>query len=98
MNTLSLKEDLYRKQYEKFKLPITKADISYLVDTLIGLLENGLKNDGKVTLRGFGTLRVVTRKGREYNVRGQIIKKNDTKTVTFKPGKNLNKEIKDSEV
>lgn len=79
--------------------PLTRNDISVLIDMTLdgmtkGLTEEDDDGDQKVLLRGFGTLRVVMRKGRTYSVRGKEVVVGDRETVTFKPGAELARAIK----
>ncbi|MCK5055686.1 MAG: HU family DNA-binding protein [Candidatus Aminicenantes bacterium] len=71
---------------------ITKSDALIVIDTLIEVITKELqKNDGKITLVGFGTLKTINKKkkkGRNPRTGEEIIipKK---KTVKFVPGKKL---------
>lgn len=94
MNTTDLKDYLYKWAANEFDPPLTRVDVSIIVDRLVEGMREGLltpDEDGerKVLLRGFGTLRVVTRKGRTYSVRGKDVTVGDRDTVGFKPGATL---------
>lgn len=58
MNKTQLTEALARK------LPTSKAQACFLIETVLGLISDGVNTDGKVTLVGFGTFRRTTRKER----------------------------------
>ena len=94
MNTTDLKDYLYKRTAKEFDPPLTRADASIIVDILVegmveGLLTPDEEGERKMLLRSFGTLRVVTRKGRTYSVRGKDVTVGDRDTVTFKPGATL---------
>jgi nucleoid DNA-binding protein len=98
MNTTDLKNEVYRNLSKSFSPALTKEEISTIVDTVIdamslGLTTNDEEGENKVVLRGFGTLKVVNRKGRTYSVRGKQVTVGDRKTVVFKPGTDLAKSI-----
>lgn len=99
MNTTELKDYLYKKAGKMYDPPLTRDDVSVLVDMTLdgmtkGLTEEDEDGEKKVLLRGFGTLRVVQRKGRTYSVRGKEVEVGDRNTVTFKPGAELFRAIK----
>lgn len=96
MNTADLREYVYRESAKMFAIPLTREEASYLVDTVISGIVRGLveSEDNKVLLRGFGKFQMVTRKGRTYTVRGSQVEVPDRKTVVFKPGTDLMREIK----
>ena len=98
MNTTDLKNEVYQTVSKKFSPALTKEEVSTFVDAVIDTMAAELTKDyedgeAKVVLRGFGTLKVVNRKGRTYSVRGKEVTVGDRKTVTFKPGTELVKEI-----
>lgn len=98
MNTTDLKNEVYRNLSKEFTPALTKDEVSVIVDKIIdtmtlGLTTNDEDGEAKVVLRGFGTLKVVNRKGRTYSVRGKQVTVGDRKTVTFKPGTDLVKAI-----
>lgn len=100
VNTTDLKNYLYKRATTLFDPPLTRDDISVMVDmTLDGmtkaLTEEDEDGERKMLLRGFGTLRVVQRKGRTYSVRGKEVVVGDRDTVTFKPGAELARTIKE---
>ncbi len=100
MNTTDLKNYLYKRAAVLFDPPLTRDDISVMVDmTLDGMTKALAEEDGdgerKMLLRGFGTLRVVRRKGRTYNVRGKEVEVGDRNTVVFKPGAELARTVKE---
>ena len=72
---------------------ITKAQAKKALDSFIGNVEKTLKKGGKVTLIGFGTFSVQTRKAREGRnpATGAKIKIPAKKIVKFKAGSNLKK-------
>jgi nucleoid DNA-binding protein len=79
---------------EHFKIPFTRQETHLLIDLFIEGITEGLVEDGKVGLREFGKLELVSRKGRTYKVRGTEVTVPDRKTVVFKPGSKLFKRIK----
>ncbi len=72
---------------------ITKAQAKKALDSFIGNVEKTLKKGGKVTLIGFGTFSVQTRKARDGRnpATGAKIKIPAKKIVKFKAGSNLKK-------
>ncbi len=72
---------------------ITKAQAKKALDSFINNVEKTLKKGGKVTLIGFGTFSVQTRKAREGRnpATGAKIKIPAKKIVKFKAGSNLKK-------
>jgi DNA-binding protein HU-beta len=70
---------------------ISKAAAARAVDAFIGAVKSTLKNDGTVTVVGFGTFSVTNRSGRiGRNPRsGEAIKIKAAKAPKFKPGKGL---------
>ncbi len=96
MNTADLREYVYKQSMELFEIPLTRAEASLLVDTVIAGIVRGLTQteERKVLLRGFGKFLVVQRKGRTYKVRGTEVDVPDRLTVVFKPGTELQREIK----
>ncbi len=72
---------------------ITKAQAKKALDSFLNNVENTLKKGGKVTLIGFGTFYVQTRKAREGRnpATGEKIKIPAKTVVKFKPGSKLQK-------
>ncbi len=72
---------------------ITKAQAKKALDSFINNVEKTLKKGGKVTLIGFGTFSVQTRKARDGRnpATGAKIKIPAKKIVKFKAGSNLKK-------
>lgn len=70
---------------------ISKAAASRTLDALVGAVTSTLKEDGSVTLVGFGTFSVAKRASRSgRNPRtGESIKISAAKVPKFKPGKAL---------
>jgi len=70
---------------------ITKGDALKVLDTLIEVITNELKAQGKLTLVGFGTFKTINKKekkGRNPRTGDEIIIP-EKKVVKFLPGKNL---------
>lgn len=100
MNTTDLKDYLYQRAATLFDPPLTREDVSVLVDMTVdgmtkALTEEDEEGEKKMLLRGFGTLRVTRRKGRTYSVRGKEVTVGDRDTVTFKPGAELARVVKE---
>jgi DNA-binding protein HU-beta len=70
---------------------ISKAAAARAVDALVDVVKTTLKNDGSVTLVGFGTFSVTKRAGRTgRNPRsGEAIEIKEGRVPKFKPGKAL---------
>lgn len=73
------------------KAGMTKVDARKAIDAFMDVAKNELKNDGKISLVGFGTLSVINRparQGRNPHTRQtiQIAAKN---VVKFKPAANI---------
>ncbi|HDD43548.1 MAG TPA: HU family DNA-binding protein [Candidatus Desulfofervidus auxilii] len=73
------------------KTGMKKVDVERVLSAFLDEAKNILKTDGKLTLTGFGTFRVVERAAREGRnpQTGAPIKIPATKVVRFKPGKEL---------
>ena len=102
MNTTDLKNEFYKNHSGITSPELTRDQVSNIVDTMIELISKGLNSpdeegENKVVLRGFGTLKVVTRKGLTYSVRGKQVTVGERKTVVFKPGTDLARSISDEE-
>lgn len=73
----------------------TKAEADRFLTAMLDCVVKGLKKDKTVQLVGFGTFSVkkrAARKGRNPQT-GEAIKIKASKTVGFKPGKNLKEKI-----
>jgi DNA-binding protein HU-beta len=73
------------------KAEVSKAQAEKLLNATLSSINEGLTNDGNLTLVGFGTFSVVkraARKGRNPQT-GKTIKIPAKNVVKFKPGKNL---------
>ena len=101
MNTTSLREFVYKEAAEAFDPPLTRKDVTLLIEmvfegVMLGLTDEGfVDEDGehKVLLRTIGKFLRVTRKGRTYNVHGKLVEVADRDTVIFKPGSQLMKRL-----
>lgn len=73
------------------KAGMTKVDAKKALDAMVEVAKTELKNDGKITLVGFGTLGVSERPGRKgHNPKtGEIIDIPAKKVVKFKPATDL---------
>ena len=74
---------------------LTKADAARALEAMLDGVTKGLKEEGKVTLVGFGTFEVRARGARNgKNPRtGEVIKIAASKVPAFKAGKPLKDEI-----
>ncbi len=73
------------------KAEVSKAQAEKLLNATLSSINEGLTDDGNLTLVGFGTFSVVeraARKGRNPQT-GKTIKIPAKNVVKFKPGKNL---------
>ena len=70
---------------------LKKVDVDKVISAFLEEAKKILKEEGKLTLTGFGTFRVVERAAREGRnpQTGELIKIPATKVVRFKPGKDL---------
>jgi DNA-binding protein HU-beta len=75
---------------------VKKADVEKTLNAFIKTITDILRNQGRVSLAGFGTFTVTDRKEREGRnpQTGEPIKIDATKVVKFKPGKSLKETIK----
>ncbi len=75
---------------------VRKVDAEKAINSLIRIISEALKADGKLALAGFGTFMVTERKAREGRnpQTGTPIKIPATKVVKFKPGKQLKDSVK----
>lgn len=74
---------------------LTKVQASTALDTVLTSIEKSLKKGDKITLVGFGTFSVSTRKAREGRnpATGKKIKIPKKKVVRFKAGKALSEKL-----
>jgi DNA-binding protein HU-beta len=88
------KHELVSKIAEKAKL--SKKDAGAVVDAFAESVASALENGDKVTLVGFGTFSVVTRKARRGRnpQTGKEINIPARKTPKFTPGKNFKTSVK----
>ena len=72
-----------------------KAEAEKALNAVIESIKKGLKENGSVQLIGFGSFAIKERKAREGRnpKTGEVIKIKASKTVSFKPGKNLKETI-----
>ena len=73
------------------RLGLTKKDCAVLVDEVLELLEEGLLDDGKVKLTGFGTFQVrekARRRGRNPHT-DEALMISARRVVTFRPSQVL---------
>ena len=70
---------------------ITKKEAGEALNSFVANVTNALKNEGKLTLTGFGTFVKSHRKAREGRnpQTGETIQIKAHNVVTFKPGKTL---------
>ncbi|MBM4274691.1 MAG: HU family DNA-binding protein [Deltaproteobacteria bacterium] len=75
---------------------IRKVDAEKAVNSLVRIVSETLKGQGRLALAGFGTFVVAERKAREGRnpQTGKPIKIPATKVVKFKPGKQLKDLVK----
>ena len=71
------------------KAEITLKDATIALDSVIGAITDGLNNDEKIQISGFGTFEIKKKGARDgFNPKtGEKIKIGATKTPTFKFGK-----------
>lgn len=70
---------------------VTQRDARKIIDSIIKNMGDAIKNDGAVTLLGFGVFSVKTRPDRNgYNpITGEAIKIAKRKVVKFKPSDSI---------
>jgi len=75
---------------------VRKVDAEKAINSLIRIVSEALKSQGRLALAGFGTFMVSERKAREGRnpQTGSPIKIPATKVVKFKPGKQLKDSVK----
>jgi DNA-binding protein HU-beta len=75
---------------------VRKVDAEKAINSLIRIVSESLKAQGRLALAGFGTFMVTERKAREGRnpQTGSPIKIPATKVVKFKPGKQLKDSVK----
>jgi len=81
--------DLVRKVASRTGIPI--KDIEIIVDALFEEMKNALKDEEDITIRGFGSFRIVKRKPRKARIikTGQEIILPERKVIKFIPSKFL---------
>ncbi len=92
------KADIVAKIAETTEM--TKASAEASLNALIGIIEDTLAKEGKITFTGFGTFSVLDRKARTGRnpQTGKAIKIAASKAVKFKAGKNLQEAAKKAKV
>jgi DNA-binding protein HU-beta len=72
---------------------VRKVDAEKAINSLIRIISEALKSEGRLALAGFGTFMVTERKAREGRnpQTGSPIRIPATKVVKFKPGSQLKK-------
>ena len=78
------------------KTELSKKDAEKALNAVIEAITDGLKNDGKVQLVGFGTFEVRERAAREGKnpATGETIQIPASRVPTFKAGKGLKDNVK----
>lgn len=78
------------------KAGITKAAAERILNATLASIQDVLAKEGKLTLTGFATFSVESRKARKgRNPRtGEVITIPASKVVKFRPGKNLKDSVK----
>lgn len=75
---------------------ITKTDALNVIDAFVNIVTNEMKNNGKLTIVGFGTFKTIVKKqkkGRNPKTGAEIIIPK-RKVVKFVPGKQLKDLVK----
>lgn len=87
------KAELVAKMAEEANL--SKSDAGKALDAFLDGVADALKSEGKLTLTGFGTFMVSTRKARTGRnpQTGETIEIPEGKTVRFKVGKKLKEAV-----
>lgn len=87
------KAELVAKMAEEANL--SKSDAGKALDAFLEGVADALKSEGKLTLTGFGTFMVSTRKARTGRnpQTGETIEIPEGKTVRFKVGKKLKEAV-----
>ena len=89
------KEELVTNVHEALGQDVSRTQAEAAVRAILEGISTGLKSDRTVQLTGFGTFNVSDRKERMgRNPRtGEPIKIEASRTVTFRPGKNLKEDL-----
>lgn len=89
------KAELVQHIYESGNVGESKAAAERALSAVLDAVKKGLKKDGQVQLIGFGSFTVKKRKARKGRnpQTGEVIKIKASKTVSFRPGKNLKESI-----
>jgi nucleoid DNA-binding protein len=95
MNTTEWKNAVYLRLKPLIDPPLTQEDVGMILDVGVDELAGGILKDGRASVRGFGVWRRTQRKGRTYSVRGKQVDIPNRDTVTFKPGTELVRAVKD---
>ncbi len=85
------KAELIENLYKKHEGEVTKRLVNNLVDELFDNLKKTLKKEQRFAYPGFGTWEVRERKARKGRnpQTGEVIKIKKSKTVRFRPAKDL---------
>jgi nucleoid DNA-binding protein len=77
------------------KLKLTRTEAEKIINTVLDTVVESLKSEGKVSLSGFGTFKVKTRKGRDGKnpFTGQPMSIPPTKNISFKVAQKLKDEL-----
>lgn len=88
------KADIIDSVYQKTGMD--KKDIHGVIDTVLGVIKQGLMDGQVVELRGFGTFEIRLRKGRQKarNPKtGETVSVSSHGVAAFRPGKELKKGV-----
>jgi len=70
---------------------LTRREIEHIVNTFFELIKDALIEEGKVKLKGFGVMEVVSRRGKlgKHPKTGQLVEVQPRKAVVFRFSRNV---------
>jgi len=86
-----IRDELITAVHDAMGREPSRSKAGAIVDAMLAAIRKGLQDDGSVQIQGFGSFQITTRKARTGRnpATGEPIEIPESKTVTFKPGKNL---------
>ena len=90
-----IREELVTAVHDALGRDPTRTETEAIVNAVLAAIQKGLHDDGTVQIQGFGSFQITTRKARTGRnpATGEPIDIAESKTVTFKPGKNLKEDL-----
>ena len=95
-----VRSEIISKLSDKIHRKLKKSELDEILDIIISLIIDGIKNDKSVELRNFGRLtpKIIKARSNARNPKtGEINQTNQKKSISFKMSKELKKRINKKE-